>query len=76
MWVCMVEKLSEKANVLAEALPYIRRFYGKRIVVKFGGHAMIDEELKASFASDIVLLKYIGLNPIVVHGGGLRLVKS
>jgi acetylglutamate kinase len=65
-----VEKLIEKANVLTEVLPYIRRFYGKRIVVKFGGHAMIDEELKASFAGDIVLLKYIGLNPIVVHGGG------
>ncbi len=65
-----MEKLIEKANVLTEVLPYIRRFYGKRIVVKFGGHAMIDEELKASFAGDIVLLKYIGLNPIVVHGGG------
>ena len=53
-----------------EALPYIQRFYGKIFVVKYGGSAMADEELKASFAQDIVLLKYVGINPVVVHGGG------
>jgi acetylglutamate kinase len=58
------------ADVLIEALPYIQRFKGKTIVVKFGGNAMIDEELKHSFARDIVLMKLVGLNPIVVHGGG------
>ena len=58
------------ANVLTEALPYIRRFNDRIIVVKFGGNAMIDDELKNSFARDIVLMKLVGLNPIVVHGGG------
>ncbi len=58
------------ANVLIEALPYIQRFTGKTVVVKFGGHAMVDENLKHSFARDIVLMKLVGLNPIVVHGGG------
>ena len=53
-----------------EALPYIQRFYGKTFVVKYGGHAMENEELKQSFAQDIVLLKYVGINPVVVHGGG------
>jgi len=60
----------EKAAVLTEALPYIRRFYHKTVVIKYGGHAMVDEELKESFAKDIVLMKYIGINPVVVHGGG------
>jgi acetylglutamate kinase len=58
------------ADVLIEALPYIQRFKGKTIVVKFGGNAMIDEALKSSFARDIVLMKLVGLNPVVVHGGG------
>jgi acetylglutamate kinase len=58
------------ADVLIEALPYIRRFYGMTIVVKYGGHAMVDEQLKADFARDITLLKFTGLNPVVVHGGG------
>ncbi|MGB3610230.1 MAG: acetylglutamate kinase [Cellvibrio sp.] len=58
------------ANVLTEALPYIQRFTGKTIVVKFGGNAMIDEALQNSFARDIVLMKLVGMNPIVVHGGG------
>ena len=58
------------ASVLTEALPYIRRFHGKTIVVKYGGNAMIDETLKNSFARDIVLMKLVGMNPIVVHGGG------
>ncbi len=58
------------AEVLIEALPYIQRFKGKTVVVKFGGNAMVDEALKNSFARDIVLMKSVGLNPIVVHGGG------
>ena len=58
------------AKVLAEALPYIQRFTGKTIVIKYGGHAMIDEPLKQSFARDIVLMKLVGINPVVVHGGG------
>ncbi|MGV8075170.1 MAG: acetylglutamate kinase [Syntrophobacteraceae bacterium] len=60
----------EAANILIEALPYIRRFYHKTVVVKYGGHAMVADELKESFAKDIVLMKYIGVNPVVVHGGG------
>ena len=60
----------EKARILAEALPYIRRFHGKTIVVKFGGNAMTDDVLKANFARDVVLLKLVGMNPVVVHGGG------
>lgn len=58
------------AQVLTEALPYIQRFAGKTVVVKYGGNAMTDPELENSFARDIVLLKTVGLNPIVVHGGG------
>lgn len=58
------------ANVLTEALPYIQRFTGKTIVVKFGGNAMVDEDLQNSFARDIVLMKLVGMNPVVVHGGG------
>lgn len=62
--------MSEKASILVEALPYIRRFYQKTIVIKYGGHAMVAEDLKESFAKDVVLMKYIGVNPVVVHGGG------
>lgn len=65
-----MERFIGKAETLMEALPYIRRFYGKTFVVKYGGNAMVDEELKDSFAQDIVLLKYVGINPVVVHGGG------
>ncbi len=61
---------SVKAEILAEALPYIRRFHGRIIVVKYGGNAMTDPALKQSFAEDVVLLKLIGMNPVVVHGGG------
>ena len=61
---------ADKARVLAEALPYIQRFHGKTIVVKYGGNAMTDEDLKAKFARDVVLLKVVGMNPVVVHGGG------
>src|SRR3546814_11833505 len=59
-----------KADVLSEALPYIRRFHGKTVVIKYGGNAMTEEELQRSFAHDVVLLKLVGLNPVVVHGGG------
>jgi len=58
------------ADILVESLPYIRRFSGMTLVIKYGGHAMVDEQLKADFAQDITLLKFIGLNPVVVHGGG------
>ncbi|WP_414719636.1 acetylglutamate kinase, partial [Thiomicrospira sp.] len=58
------------ASVLAEALPYIQRFAGKTIVVKYGGNAMTEDDLMASFARDIVLMKLVGMNPVVVHGGG------
>lgn len=58
------------ADILIEALPYIRRFYGMTIVIKYGGHAMVDEQLKEDFARDITLMKFVGLNPVVVHGGG------
>ena len=61
---------AQRAKILAEALPYIRRFSGKTIVVKYGGNAMTDERLKHSFARDVVLLKLVGMNPVVVHGGG------
>lgn len=70
----MIEK-SNIPKILIEALPYIRKFSGKRIVIKYGGHAMVDEQLKQAFASDITLLKYIGINPIVVHGGGPQINK-
>lgn len=59
-----------QANVLAEALPYIRRFHGKTVVIKYGGNAMTEEELQRSFAHDVVLLKLVGLKPVIVHGGG------
>lgn len=65
-----MQHLIEKANTLMEALPYIRRFSGKTIVIKYGGHAMADEALKKSFALDVILLKSLGINTVVVHGGG------
>lgn len=65
-----VENAANIAKVLSEALPYIQRFIGKTVVVKFGGNAMIDDALKSSFARDIVLMKLVGINPVVVHGGG------
>ncbi len=58
------------ADILIEALPYIRKFTGMTVVIKYGGHAMVDEQLKEDFARDVTLLKFIGLNPVVVHGGG------
>jgi acetylglutamate kinase len=65
-----VKKSVERADILLEALPYIRRFYNKTVVIKYGGHAMVHEELKKMFAMDVVMMKYIGINPVVVHGGG------
>jgi acetylglutamate kinase len=65
-----VEESMARADILLEALPYIRRFFNKTIVIKYGGHAMDDQELKAIFAKDLVMMKYIGINPVVVHGGG------
>lgn len=59
-----------RANILIEALPYLKKWRGATIVIKYGGHAMVDETLKKNFAQDVVLLKYVGLNPVVVHGGG------
>jgi len=59
-----------KAHLLLEALPYIRQFFGKTVVIKYGGNAMVDEHLKESFALNVILLKYIGINPVIIHGGG------
>jgi acetylglutamate kinase len=63
------------ADILIESLPYIQLFYGSTIVIKYGGHAMVDEQLKQDFARDIILLKFIGINPVVVHGGGPQINK-
>lgn len=65
----------EKAQILVEALPYIRNLFGKTIVIKFGGNAMVDEKLKEMFAEDVVLTKYIGMNPVVIHGGGPQITE-
>jgi len=65
-----MEKLIEKATTLIEAMPYMQTFRGKTFVIKYGGNAMIDEKLKHSFAQDVVLLRFIGINPVIVHGGG------
>ena len=65
-----MNRLIKKVNVLVEALPYIRTFAGKTVVIKYGGKAMTEDSLKEKFALDVVLLKYVGLNPVIVHGGG------
>jgi acetylglutamate kinase len=70
-----MNRLIKKANVLIEALPYIRTFRGKTVVVKYGGHAMTDSSLKERFAQDVVLLKYVGINPVIIHGGGPQIDK-
>jgi acetylglutamate kinase len=72
----VMETLIEKAETLIKALPYIRKFYGKTFVVKYGGAAQIEESLKDSFAQDVVLLNYIGINTIVVHGGGPKVTET
>ena len=66
---------ADRAQVLTEALPYIQHFQGKTIVIKYGGNAMVDEALKQSFARDVVLMKLVGMNPVVVHGGGPQIGK-
>jgi len=66
----MTDKTQHVAEILIEALPYIQRFHGKTIVIKYGGNAMVDDALKNSFARDVVLMKLVGMNPVVVHGGG------
>ena len=66
----MIKSSQQTAKILIEALPYIQKFHGKTIVIKYGGNAMIDDDLKSSFARDVVLLKLVGMNPVVVHGGG------
>jgi acetylglutamate kinase len=70
-----MNKLIKKANVLVEALPYIQTFAGKTVLIKYGGHAMTEPSLKERFAQDVVLLKYVGLNPVIVHGGGPQIDK-
>ena len=70
-----LEKATEVARVLGEALPYIRSFLGKTVVVKYGGNAMVDDKLKSGFARDIVLMRLVGINPVVVHGGGPQIGK-
>ncbi|MCA1986658.1 MAG: acetylglutamate kinase, partial [Desulfovibrio sp.] len=65
-----MEKGARIARMLMESLPYIRQFHGQTLVIKYGGHAMKDEVLKSAFARSMVMLKYIGINPVVVHGGG------
>lgn len=70
------DSLIKKAEILIEALPYIQKLYGKTVVIKYGGNAMINDELKNSVIEDITLLKYIGMNPVVVHGGGPDINKA
>src|SRR5690606_26268957 len=71
-----MNELIQKAAVLHEALPYIQRFQGRIFVVKYGGHAMIDEDLKRSFARDVCLLRFIGIHVVVVHGGGPQINRT
>ncbi len=71
-----MKKFAEKASILIEALPYIRNFYGKTFVIKYGGAAQTEESLKSSFAQDIVLLNFIGIHTVVVHGGGPKISKT
>src|SRR5690554_6724590 len=66
----MINGWQQKASVLVEALPYIKKFYGKKVVIKYGGNVMISEEFKNGIMQDIVLMKYVGMKPVVVHGGG------
>jgi acetylglutamate kinase len=71
-----MEKLIEKAKILIEAMPFIQTFRGRTFVIKYGGNAMVDENLKQGFAQDVVLLRYIGINPVIVHGGGPQIGKT
>ena len=69
------QNAADRTRILIEALPYIQRFHGKTIVIKYGGNAMVDEALKQSFARDVVLMKLVGMNPVIVHGGGPQIGK-
>jgi len=71
-----MKELIEKANILLESLPYIREFAGRTIVIKYGGNAMVSENLRSKFARDIILLRYVGIKPVVVHGGGPQIGKT
>ena len=71
-----MKKLIQKAEILLEALPFIKNFYGKTFVIKYGGNAMVSETLQDNFALDIVLMKYIGINPVIIHGGGPQIDKT
>src|SRR5574340_889975 len=71
-----MQELIKKANTLIEAMPYIQTFRGRTFVIKYGGNAMIDEDLKQSFAQDVVLMRFIGINPVIVHGGGPQIGKT
>jgi acetylglutamate kinase len=71
----MMKSGLDRARILIEALPYIRKFNKQTVVIKYGGHAMVDDNLKKGFAQDIVLMKYVGLNPVIVHGGGPQIGK-
>ncbi|MCX5749961.1 MAG: acetylglutamate kinase [Candidatus Saganbacteria bacterium] len=72
----MFEKLIKRAEVVIEALPYLRKFYGKTIVIKYGGNAMLEKELKAKVVQDVILLRYVGMNPVLIHGGGPEISKE
>ena len=65
-----MKKFIHKAETLLEALPFIKTFYGKTVVIKYGGSAMVSDQLKDGFAQDIIMMKYTGINPVIVHGGG------
>ena len=71
-----MKKFIQKAEILLESLPFIKAFYDKTVVIKYGGNAMVSEDLKESFALDMVMLKYIGINPVIVHGGGPQIGKT
>jgi len=71
-----MKKSIQKAEVLIEALPFIKKFYNKTIVIKYGGNAMVSDELQDNFALDVVMMKYIGINPVIVHGGGPQIGKT
>jgi len=72
----MIEQLVEKAGVLIEALPYIKRFRGKEVLIKFGGSAMLDEEVRENVLHDLVFMNYVGIRPVLIHGGGPRITEN
>ena len=71
-----MKKFIHKAEILLEALPFIKNFHGKTVVIKYGGSAMVSEQLKNGFAQDIIMMKYTGINPVIVHGGGPQIGKT